>query len=450
MVPFAYASDVGPFTGTAVGGTINYSSQPGTTYTKMVEKATGPITSNSQSFNIPNTARTTLGNGHTIDAKLVTDISKNTVRQGIWNAIKKGKSNPWVTACFVLCPPLIDQGWEWMNDAKEWVKTPTQDPVDDGYLYVRSYGTSCSTVLGPSKKSEIISCYESIKLSTGCYFTSVGGTGTGLNLNCKSTNTGSYYTVQFSRHSAYTVSKVPVTDSDLTVAVDNAMNSVSPSDLITIADNSFYTIGADGIPIYQPIPIYDARQYVTPTENYISSPEKTIKIETVKNPDGTTTTTETKQKEVTNVTTNNTSNSTVNNTSLTYNTTTITNTYVNGSTTPTTTTETKKDEQDTGSVTDKTMPDLPELYKPKYPDGPQGVWNSNKPRIETTAFYQGIRSMFPNFGGGSCPVFSIPSIALGPFGNFGSFVFDVPCWIYQAIGLILMTTAAFTARKIIF
>lgn len=447
MVPFAYASDaVGPFTGSAVGGTVNYSSQPTTTYTKMVEKATGAIQDVNDVLRIPNKATTTLPNGQQIEADLVTDIKKSTIRQGIWNAIKKGKGNPWVNACFILCPPLIEQGWEWMNDAKEWVSN--DDPLGGGFYY-KSYTSGITR-----SASEWVAYGQSVRIGTIKWvpfdilandYRVVIQKGTGActgNFDCLIDRT--FRTTQ-------TIPKTPVTDSQIDQAADAAMNTVSPADLITIADNSFYTIGDDGIPIYQPIPLYDAQQFVSPTNNYISSPEKTVKIESVKNPDGSITTTETKQRDVTNVTTNSTSNSTVNNTSLTYNTSTVTNTYVNGSTTPSTTTETpQKEDQDTGSVTDKTMPDLPELYKPKYPDGPQGVWNTNKPNIQTTAFYQGVRSMFPTFGGGSCPVFSIPSIALGPFGNFGSFVFDVPCWIYQAIGLILMTTAAFTARKIIF
>ncbi|WP_092136399.1 hypothetical protein [Cupriavidus sp. YR651] len=98
---------------------------------------------------------------------------------------------------------------------------------------------------------------------------------------------------------------------------------------------------------------------------------------------------------------------------------------------------------------DSDMPEVPKLYTQKYPDGLAGVWRDNKPNIQTTEFYQAVKTMFPSFGAGQCPVWGL-SFNLGKAGNFGSRQFDVPCWIFQTVGLILMATAAFTARKIIF
>lgn len=101
------------------------------------------------------------------------------------------------------------------------------------------------------------------------------------------------------------------------------------------------------------------------------------------------------------------------------------------------------------AFTDPAMPGVPKLYDQKYPDGIAGVWRDNKPDVQGTAFYQGVASMFPSFGGGQCPVWRM-SFNLGAAGNFGSGDLTVPCWIFQALGLVMLATAAFTARKILF
>jgi hypothetical protein len=102
------------------------------------------------------------------------------------------------------------------------------------------------------------------------------------------------------------------------------------------------------------------------------------------------------------------------------------------------------------SFSDAAMPDVPKLYTQKYPEGIAGAWRDHKPNISNTQFWAGVRSMFPEIGsGGACPNFSM-SFGIGNLANYGSIPFDIPCWIYQAIGLIMLTTAAFAARKIIF
>lgn len=133
---------------------------------------------------------------------------------------------------------------------------------------------------------------------------------------------------------------------------------------------------------------------------------------------------------------------------LTYTITNNTTTTVTNNTTGQT--QTSTDEEDPPiTFEDKAMPDVPKLYTQKYPDGMGGVWRDNKPDVQSTPFFQGVKSMFPSFGGGSCPVWSL-SFNLGAAGNFGSRQFDVPCWIFQAVGLMMLVTATFTARKIIF
>jgi hypothetical protein len=195
---------------------------------------------------------------------------------------------------------------------------------------------------------------------------------------------------------------------------------------------------------------------ITVTAPPAVSPERTVKTTTKTNPDGSTETTTTKEKTVVNPTTTGT---TTGDSRTTFPTQTVTtSTTVNNTTNQTTTNtevvehpaeEQTQQEDDDVSFVDSTMPALPELYSQKYPDGIAGVWRDNKPDIKSTAFYQGVASMFPSFSGGQCPSFGM-SFQIGNIGNYGNQVFNVPCWIYQVIGLIMMVTATFTARKIIF
>lgn len=126
----------------------------------------------------------------------------------------------------------------------------------------------------------------------------------------------------------------------------------------------------------------------------------------------------------------------------------------------TTTTTTDQDSGNTGGggqqqkepdtpVVDTPLGDLPKLYDAKYKDGMLGVWKASKPNVQTTPFYQAIASLFPTLGGGTCPAFSL-NLNVMPHGMFGVRTIDVSCSVFQVVGLIMLATAAFTARKILF
>lgn len=194
----------------------------------------------------------------------------------------------------------------------------------------------------------------------------------------------------------------------------------------------------------------DANTPVSVNSPPVTLPKKTESIIQQPRPDGSTDTIKKEsQTTITPITTGSTAgtaktiyqSTTVITTSVTNNVTNVTNV--------TTETITEDAEPDDSNFVDPSMPPIPDLYQQKYPNGIQGVWDANKPDIESTQFWQGIRQMFPSFGAGSCPSWSMTFNIL-PVANYGSIPFDVPCWIFQAIGLILLTTAAFTARKIIF
>lgn len=369
IVPFASATEVGPFTGAPVSDRINYTSSPGTTYTKMVEQVSGPISSSGDSFKIPNRVFTTLPNGIQIEAELVTDLSKAAVSTGIWNAIKKGKANPYVTACMVLCPALIDQGWKWMNDAQQWVKTPSDvngQPVTTPYESWGEYGKSGQY----SSIEQACAAYEAnyaAALVGFVYYTTITS-GTSKYCRYYKASTGQYksspvyYYYPNTCKTGYVylngyctlsgVSDVAVSDAEITQSVLDAMNQQAAADLIKLSE---LDVAHD---------LSHAPQSVTSLTPTAETAEKTISKTTTNNPDGTQTQKEVKQKEVvkTDTTTN---NSTVNNTYIKYVTTTITNTYTNNNTIPDTTTE---EPDSDGVIPPPDSEDLPDL-----PDPPRDI-----------------------------------------------------------------------------
>lgn len=114
-------------------------------------------------------------------------------------------------------------------------------------------------------------------------------------------------------------------------------------------------------------------------------------------------------------------------------------------------TTTEKDEAPEESARDTPLSNIPELYKQKYPDGLLGVWNSFKTNISQTSFVRLISELTPNIGsGGSCPVWTfdlgfIPGASMGVHRLGAEY-----CFIWPVLKIILMITALFTARRLIF
>lgn len=138
--------------------------------------------------------------------------------------------------------------------------------------------------------------------------------------------------------------------------------------------------------------------------------------------------------------TNNTFSTTVNN---------VTTTSLNGVPQSTTTSPADPAKDDPPTFSDPTFPVIGTLYERKYPDGLNGVWNDHKAALLQSAFITSITQMFSFSASGSCPQWSM-SFGIFSNANLGSHNFDVPCWIYTAIGFMMLLTAAFTARAIIF
>ena len=111
--------------------------------------------------------------------------------------------------------------------------------------------------------------------------------------------------------------------------------------------------------------------------------------------------------------------------------------------------EDEEEEEEEEPFEDSSFPDIPDLYEQKYPEGLAGVWAVKWPQLQATTFIAGITGMFPTLGSGSCFSWSM-NFDFGALGNFGTLAVPVECWVLQVAGLVLLTTACFTAWWILF
>lgn len=100
-------------------------------------------------------------------------------------------------------------------------------------------------------------------------------------------------------------------------------------------------------------------------------------------------------------------------------------------------------------VTDTALGALPTLYERKYPDGFSGVWTVKKAALNATPLGLLLPSMVaaPSVGAGTCPVWTLSGAVLGisVAGNMAP-----PCWLWAVLKTILIITALFVSRRIIF
>jgi len=228
----------------------------------------------------------------------------------------------------------------------------------------------------------------------------------------------------------------PATDAQIQQAVTDGL-ARNPSQAMDVLKNIYDNGG------WVPLDVADSAGWTLPTTPVKGQPSTTTTNSTAPNGDSLTTT------RTTTPTLNlGTTGNTAGNNGITYNVTNNTTTTTTNNTTGQTSTQTETQDAPI-TFTDAAMPDLPKLYTQKYPEGLAGVWRTSAPDVQSTQFFQGVQSMFPSFGAGQCPVWRM-NFAIGKMGNFGTGDLTVPCWIFQALGLVVLATAAFTARKIIF
>lgn len=97
---------------------------------------------------------------------------------------------------------------------------------------------------------------------------------------------------------------------------------------------------------------------------------------------------------------------------------------------------------------DPAMPTVPVLYEQKYKDGLKGVWDAKKQAFMNSEFIQSIKSLAPEgLDSGTCPQWSL-GFDMG-VANYGEQSLPFPCWLAPFLKAVMMLTAAFTARKII-
>lgn len=136
--------------------------------------------------------------------------------------------------------------------------------------------------------------------------------------------------------------------------------------------------------------------------------------------------------------------------------TTTTTTDPDGNTTTDTTVDTgpvvgaKPDEQSDleGSFSDTPFPEVEPFYEQKYPDGLQGVWAARKAEFEDSAFMDFLGSFVPSFSG-SCPSWSL-NVNVASWAQFGIHDFQTLCWVFDFIKVVMLVTAAFLCRALIF
>lgn len=178
---------------------------------------------------------------------------------------------------------------------------------------------------------------------------------------------------------------------------------------------------------------------------------------------GETTTTTTTSPAGTTTTTTNTTNNLTYNTNTTNNTTTITITQTTTTTTTnpdgtqTESTETKqpqpgeREEPEQYSLTysPSSLPEVPDFYEQKYPDGFAGEWDGFKQRIDGSSLANFMRSLTNGIpSGGECPSWSL-TFNFGAMGNFGTMVMQPPCIIWPFIKAVMILSALFVARRLV-
>lgn len=234
--------------------------------------------------------------------------------------------------------------------------------------------------------------------------------------------------------------KVPATIEDIEQSLSDANDQVVAQVLDALKNTNELDIEGT-----------DKSQFTPQHPSYQTTPKNSTVTQTSYDAQGNPTTQTLNKQEYQTATASQTG-TTVSDNSITYN---ITNNYTitnqNGQVVETGTEEQTPEETDEENITfqDSTMPELTDLYEQKYPDGVKGVIAAKWPQIKATSFIEGLNSFFPSFGGGSCPSFTL-NLNIAPWANFGTHPVPILCWVLQACGLILLATATFTARAIIF
>lgn len=390
----------------------------------------------------------------------ITSMAETTAAAGFKSGLKGGLGG---IAAQVLAGYLVQKGYQWMDAAKCQVTagctTPgmnylNPDGTVSASIFPDSYGSACKARLHSNwdpyissisvSVSSVVTVPGGIQLQLACSATTISpyagvrSDNDGYNILQGTSPCGPNYTLNYSTYAcdySGAPTYVPVSPSDLSTAVDDAVKSN--------IGNIVNAIRSDQTPVS--IPDDSVSTATGPSVNGNPTTTKS----TTNNPDGSTTTKETTNQNNYNP---NSAPSPVKNPAPITITNNVTNkiTNCNAAGACSTQTETTDDQSDTVSPTwsDPTMPEQPSLYTQKYADGLSGVWNQHSSALSQTAFMKSLQTLAPSISGGSCPTFAIDTD--NGWIKGGSPTIPTPCWVFDFIKACLLLSAAFLCRSIIF
>ncbi|NMG46950.1 hypothetical protein GO613_02380 [Azoarcus communis] len=250
---------------------------------------------------------------------------------------------------------------------------------------------------------------------------------------CRRTDTTTWTTAA-SKTTVYVPSYVPATDANIESSLTQSFTA-DPSRMPAVLQAA---ISAGYVPSWGPTQASGPSSVIGPS---------------------TTTTTQTASGTQTTVT-NNTYNLSYNGDTVTITNTTTKNTvHPDGSqTTETTTTqpspnqtpEDADDQQYSLDFEESPFPEIPDFYEQKYPDGFLGAWNARKAELQSTSLFSLVTAFTSGApAAGTCPSWSM-NLNMPGVVSLGTHNLAPPCEVWPFIKAIMIITALFVARRLIF
>lgn len=102
-----------------------------------------------------------------------------------------------------------------------------------------------------------------------------------------------------------------------------------------------------------------------------------------------------------------------------------------------------------GSAPDASLPGMPTLYEPKYPDGLGKIWNDRKAQLQGTAMGGLASRLLPTgLGRSGYPSIKVP-LDVG-FMDAGEADLSPPDWVWDFAGVVIVISALLLARALVF
>lgn len=99
---------------------------------------------------------------------------------------------------------------------------------------------------------------------------------------------------------------------------------------------------------------------------------------------------------------------------------------------------------------DSPFPEIPDFYEQKFPDGFAGSWSSRKSELETTSLFSLVTAFASGApSSGTCPSWSM-NLNMPGVVSLGTHNLAPPCEVWPFIKAIMIITALFVARRLIF